>query len=82
MEFPRLGDLIRVVATGLHQQQRQIQATYVTYTTAHGNAGSLTHQARPGIEPATSWFIVRFISAAPQWKLLPFGNLLMHATEP
>jgi len=39
----------------------------VTYTrahgnTAHGNAGSLTHWARPGIGPATSWFLVRFIS--------------------
>ena len=24
---------------------------------------------RPGIEPATSWFLVGFISAAPQWEL-------------
>ena len=29
-----------------------------TYTTAHGNNGSLTHWARPGIEPATSWILV------------------------
>ena len=33
-----------------------------TYATAHGNAGSLTHWARPGIKPATSWFLVRFIN--------------------
>ena len=26
-----------------------------TYTTAHGNAGSLTHCWRPGMEPASSW---------------------------
>ena len=32
-------------------QQCQILATSVTYTTAHGNAGSLTHLARPGINP-------------------------------
>ena len=32
-------------------QQRQIQATSVTYTAAHGNAGSLTHRADPGIKP-------------------------------
>ena len=50
-------------------QQHQIWATSVTYTTAHGNAGSSTHWAGPGIEPATSWFLVRFISAAPQWEL-------------
>ena len=43
-------------------QQHRIQAESATYTTAHGNAGSLTHWARPGIEPATSWFLVRFIN--------------------
>ena len=32
----------------------------VTYTTTHGNAGSSTHWARPGIEPTTSWFLVGF----------------------
>ena len=35
-------------------QQCQIQAASSTYTTAHGHAGSPTHWARPGIEPATS----------------------------
>ena len=40
----------------MSQPQRcQIWAVSVTYTTAYGNAGSLTHKARPGIEPATSW---------------------------
>ena len=37
----------------------------VTYTTAHSNTGSLTHWTRPGIEPATLWFLVGFISTAP-----------------
>ena len=50
-------------------QQLGIRAASVTYTTAHGNAGSLTHGARPGIEPATSWFLVGFVSTAPQWEL-------------
>ena len=27
---------------------------------------SLTHCARPGIEPASSWILVRFVSVAPQ----------------
>ena len=39
-------------------QQHQIQATSATYTRARGNTGSLTHWARPGMEPATSWFLV------------------------
>ena len=43
-------------------QQRGIQAASATYTTAHGNARSLTHGARPGIEPATSRFVVGFIN--------------------
>ena len=36
---------IGAVATGLHQShsKRGIQAVSATYTTAHGNAGSLTH---------------------------------------
>ena len=39
------------------------------YTTAHGNARSLTHGARPEFERASSWFLVRFVSAAPRWEL-------------
>ena len=30
------------------------------YTTAHSNVGSLTHWARPGIEPTSLWMLVRF----------------------
>ena len=51
-------------------QQRQIRAASVTHTTVHGNAESLTHWARPGIEHTTSWFLVRFVSTAPPWELL------------
>ena len=35
-------------------QPHQIWAASATYTTAHGNARSLTHWARPGIEPTSS----------------------------
>ena len=35
-------------------RQHQIGATSSTYTTAHGNTRSLTHWARPGIEPTSS----------------------------
>ena len=52
-------------------QQHKIQASSSTYTIAHRNAGSLTHRAKPGIEPTTSWFLVGFVSTAPQRELLP-----------
>ena len=51
-------------------QQRGIWAMSVTCTTAHGDARSSTHWARPGVEPPTSWFLVRFISDVPQQELL------------
>ena len=40
------------------------------YITAHGNAGSLMHRARPGIEPASSRILVGFISTESQKELL------------
>ena len=62
---------IGAAATSLYlPQQCQIQALSSTYTTAHGNTRSLTHWARPGIEPTTSWFLVGFIYAVPQPELL------------
>ena len=51
-------------------QQRQIWAASVTYTTAHSNAGSLTHWMRPGIEPASSWTLHRFLPTKPQQNSL------------
>ena len=43
-----------------------IQVKFVTYTTAHGNAGSLTHWARPGIELTSSWMLARSITTEPR----------------
>ena len=39
------------------------------YATAHLNDGSLTCWVRPGMEPVSSWMLVRFISAGPQQEL-------------
>ena len=67
------GGQIRAVPGELHcshSNQCRIQAVSVTYTIAHGNARSPTHWVRPGIEPTTSWFLVRFVSAAPRQELL------------
>ena len=55
MEVPRLGVKLKL----------QLPA----YTTAHGNAWSLTHWAMPRIEPASSWILIRFVSAEPWWEL-------------
>ena len=63
MEVPRLG----TNGSCSHQpmpepQQCWIQAASATYTTGHGDAGSLTHWARPGIEPVSSWMLVGFVN--------------------
>ena len=40
-----------------------------TYTTTPGNARSSTRWARPGMEPASSWMLGRFISVEPRREL-------------
>ena len=60
---------IRAATTSLHHSH-QIWAESATYTIAHGNTRSLTHWVGPGIKPASSWMLVRFVSAEPQRKLL------------
>ena len=46
---------IGAVAAGLRQSHSNSgsKPASATHTTAHGNAGSLTHWARPGMEPTT-----------------------------
>ena len=63
--------LIWAVATSLRQSHSNTRSkpNLQPYTTAHGNARYLTHWARPGIESATSWFLVGFVSSAPWRKL-------------
>ena len=43
-------------------QQHEIQATSVSYTAACKNTGSLTHWARPGTKPASSWIPAGFLT--------------------
>ena len=69
MEVPRPGGQAErqlPAAAEPQPQPHRIQATSVAYTTAQGNARSLTHWPRPGIEPATLWFLVRCVSTAPR----------------
>ena len=70
MEVPRLG-VQSATAAGLCRR--------------HGNAGSLTHGVRPGIEPATSWFLAGFVSAVPWQELRPvfsYSEFWMHLIAP
>ena len=52
--------------------QREIQVVSVTYTTAHSNARSLTLWAGPGIEPISSWILVRFLTCWATIRITPF----------
>ena len=48
---------IRAAASSLHQATAMPDPNQsVTYTTAHGNTGSFN----PGVEPTSSWKLVRF----------------------
>ena len=58
------------VAYGGSQARGPVGAAAAGLHHSHSNAGSLTHGARLGIEPATSWFLVRFVSTAPWQELL------------
>ena len=69
--------LIRAVAAGLRHSHSSARSE--THTTADSNAGSLTHGARPRIEPTTSWFPVGFVSTMPQQELLQMTFLLSQA---
>ena len=72
VEVPRLGvqSELQLPVYIHHSHSNTIWASSVTYTTAHSNARSLTQWVGPGIEPTTSWFLVRFISIAPRQGLL------------
>ena len=39
---------------------------------SHSNARSLTHWARPGIEPTSSWILLGFLTTAPSRELPTF----------
>ena len=80
-------------AYGGSQAKSQIRAVPLVYATAtatpdlsqicnlhHGSQQRwiLTHLVRPGIKHASSWMLVRFVSAEPQQELPDFNVLLQH----
>ena len=88
--FPKWIFFFFFVSLGLHPRHMEVPRLGVeselklpAYTTAHGNAGSLTHWVRPGIEPEASWFLVGFISTGPRWELpFPFLNGIIWSANP
>ena len=68
---------VGAVAAGLHQSHSNIRSEphLQTYTTAHGNAGSLTHWERPGIKPASLWMLGSFVNC---WAMEP-GTPRLHS---
>ena len=56
--------LTGAVAVGLCQSHSNAGWSCICelYTTAHGNAWSLTHWERQGIEPSMSWCLVGFVN--------------------
>ena len=53
---------IGATASGLYHSHSNVRSELSwTYTTACSNTESLTHWARPGIKPATSWFLVKIL---------------------
>ena len=81
MEVPRLGVKPELDLPAYTTAPATWDPSHVCnlYLQAHCNVRSLTHWARPGIEPASSWILGRFVSAVPQQPLL---NLeLFHFTS-
>ena len=55
------------VAYGTSQARDRIGAAAAGLHLSYGNAGSLTHGARPGIEPASSWILIGFLTC---WAIM------------
>ena len=71
-----LSTLFFSISLGLHLWHMEVPRLEVeselqlpAYATAYDNDGSLTHRARPGIKPASSWMLVRFGTTEPRQEL-------------
>ena len=67
MEVPKLGGESELQLLAYTPAMATRDLSHVCpYTTAHSNAGSLTHRARPGVEPP---ILVGFVTTAPPQEL-------------
>ena len=65
--------LLRMEVLGM-----ELELQLLPYTIAHSNSRFLTNWARPGIEPASSWILVRFITNELWWELPTFTEFFNH----
>ena len=80
---PRLGvELELQLPVYTTAAKRETQAKSVTSATAHISSGSLTHCLGPGIEPKSSWMIVRFVTTEPQWELQSLNGFVLKHPPP
>ena len=69
-----------LTAHGGSQARGEIGATAAGLHHSHGNTRSLTPWERPGIKPASSWILVRFINC---WatKGTPYGTYILFSIQ-
>ena len=58
-------------------QQCRVLAMSATDSTAHSNAGFLTHWSRPGIKPNPHWILVGFLTSEPRRELLKIDFVII-----
>ena len=58
---------------GGSQARGRTRAAAAGLRQSHSSVRSLTYCMRPGIEPTTSWMLVGFVIAEPQWELQGMG---------
>ena len=77
MDVPRLGVELQLKLPSYATATAMPDLSHVR---AEGNARSPTHWVRPGIKPTSSWILVEFVSASPQWELLQLDSCAMAGT--
>ena len=78
MEVPRLGVQLELQLPQQQPQPHRTQAESATYPTAHGNAGFLTHWARPGIEPTSSQRLCQVLNLMNRNRNSPNFQIFCH----
>ena len=77
IEVSGIGVRVGATAAGLHHSHSNTRSEQSLWPTLQfrATAGSLTHWAGPGIKFASSWLLVSFITAEPQWELIFHGHI-------
>ena len=70
MEVPRPGVEFGASATSLHHSHSNARSELLLQPTPQLTVTLDPHWVRPGIEPASSWLLVKFVTTEPQWEFL------------